>query len=120
MDWPSCSPDLTPLLLLSVGRTLFYSKGHRLLQNYKSDSRRAHLQIFICCNLVAFLYPAVLFHEKNEVLARFPPPEPLGRNPKRGSEKDLLKSSTNSTLKSAVLKSVSLEVQERCPRGFPY
>ncbi|GIY72300.1 hypothetical protein CDAR_65141 [Caerostris darwini] len=31
-----------------------------------------------------------------------------------GSEKDLLKSSTNSTLKSAVLKSVSLEVHERC------
>ncbi|GIY58726.1 hypothetical protein CDAR_15561 [Caerostris darwini] len=29
---------------------------------------------------------------------------------RRGSEKDLLKSSTTSTLKSAVLKSVSLEV----------
>ncbi|GIX80241.1 hypothetical protein CEXT_641221 [Caerostris extrusa] len=34
---------------------------------------------------------------------------------RRGSEKDLLKSSTTSTLKS-----VSLEVHERYQHGFPY
>ncbi|GIY31330.1 hypothetical protein CDAR_604161 [Caerostris darwini] len=94
--------------ILPAATTFCGAHCHRWLPNYKSDSRTAHLQILICCNLIAFLYPAVLFLEKNEVFARFPPPEPLGRNPKRGSEKDLLKSSTTSTLKS-----VNLEVQER-------